>query len=110
MNRTNGAVLAEEYGLCSSVMKKARGLMFSRQRSLVFPFDSERIVPLHMLFVFYPIDVLFLDKDKRVAEIKENFRPFTFYTPKQRAKYVIELPAGVVSETHTKTNDYIDFS
>ncbi len=44
-----------------------------------------------MFFVFYKIDVLFLSKEKNVVEIKRNFKPFTFYTPKRRAAYVVEL-------------------
>ena len=62
-----------------------------------------------MLFVFYSIDVLFLDKDKGVVELKEDFRPFRFYTPKNKAKYVIELPDGIIKKTGTKLGDKISF-
>ena len=44
-----------------------------------------------MFFVFYKIDVLYLDENKKVIEIKKNFKPFSSYTPKNKAKYVIEL-------------------
>jgi len=60
----------------------------------VFIFNKPRRIDLHMFFVFYPIDVLFLDEKKKIVEIKENFRPFTFYYPNKKASYVIELPAG----------------
>jgi uncharacterized protein len=62
-----------------------------------------------MVFVFYPIDVLFLDKNKVVVEVKDNFRPFSFYTPKNKAMYVIELPAGTIKKTKTCVWDKIDF-
>ena len=62
-----------------------------------------------MLFVFCPIDVLFLDKNKKVVEIKENFMPFTFYTPKNKAKYVIELPSDLIRKTRTEVGDKISF-
>ena len=39
-----------------------------------------------MFFVFFPIDVLFLDKNKKVVELKENFKPFSIYFPKNKAK------------------------
>ena len=88
--------------------------MFSRKnenRALVFELKKEKKVPLHMFFVFYPIDVLYLagDKngDKRIIEIKENFKPFTFYFPKKKAMYVAELPANTVSEGKLKVNDTI---
>jgi len=84
--------------------------MFSRKsKSLVFIFKKEKIVPLHMLFVFYPIDVLFLDKNKIVVEIKENFKPFSFYNPKNKSKFVIELPKNTIRKTKTELGDKIEF-
>ena len=41
---------------------------------------------VHMLFVFFPLDLVFLDKNKRVVDKKEGFRPFSLnYTPKKPA-------------------------
>ena len=83
--------------ICQGVFSKLIGLMFSKKikdRALVFTFRKEQITPLHMFFVFYPIDIIFTNKEKEIVEIKRNFRPFTFYTPKKPAKYVIELPVG----------------
>ncbi|MBW2996382.1 DUF192 domain-containing protein [Candidatus Woesearchaeota archaeon] len=78
----------------NSVFGKARGLMFSRKKNLMFVFDEEKRISLHMFFVFFPIDVLFLDKDKKIVEIKKNFKPFTFYKSKEKAKYVVEIAIG----------------
>ena len=85
--------------------------MFSKKsdRVLIFKFSHEKIVPLHMIFVFYPIDVLFLDKNKIVTDLKENFMPFTFYTPKKKLKYVIELPNNTIKNTGTEIGDRIFF-
>ena len=80
-----------KYKICKSIWSKARGLMFSRKKNLMFVFDKEQRIGLHMFFVFFPIDVLFLDKNKKIIEIKKNFKPFTFYRSKEKAKYVIEL-------------------
>ena len=62
-----------------------------------------------MFFVFYSIDVLFLNKNKEVVDLKENFKPFTFYTPKAKSMYVIELPNGTIRKTNTRINDNISF-
>lgn len=62
-----------------------------------------------MFFVFYPIDVLFLDKNKIVVGKKENFRPFTFYKPKKKAMYAIELPNAAIKRTKTGIGDKIKF-
>jgi uncharacterized membrane protein (UPF0127 family) len=79
------------FKVCKSNWQKARGLMFSKRKNLIFIFSKEKRISLHMFFVFFPIDVLFLDKNKRIIEIKKKFRPFTFYTSKNKAKYVVEL-------------------
>ena len=83
--------------------------MFSSKKNLIFEFPKEEIIPLHMWFVFFSIDVLFLDSKKKVLEIKADFKPFTFYTPKNKAKYVLELEKGIIGKTNTKPGDLISF-
>ena len=70
---------------------------------------KESFVSLHMFFVFFKIDVLFLDKNKKVVDLKKNFLPFTIYNPKKRAMFVIELPSNTIDRTNTMLNDYISF-
>ena len=72
---------------------QAFGLMFSRKRkdfALIFDFKKEKKECFHMFFVFYTINLIFLDKNKKVVEIKENFKPFRIYFAKAKARYVIE--------------------
>ena len=77
--------------------------------ALIFRFDEEKIISLHMFFVFYPIDVLFLDKSRIVVDKKENFRPFAFYKSKKKAMYAVELPNGVIKKSKTCLGDKIGF-
>jgi uncharacterized membrane protein (UPF0127 family) len=48
----------------------------------------------------YPIDIVWLDKDKKVVHIVKNAPPESYpyeqFTPKKEARYVLELPAGTV--------------
>jgi len=97
---------------CKTLFSKARGLMFTKanpNRSVVFHFKTSTHSPLHMFGVFYPIDVLFLNENKEVIEIKENFKPFTFYNPKNKSSYIIELPKGKINEHNIKLKDKIEF-
>ena len=77
---------------CKSIFSQARGLMFRSKRNLVMKFPSEKKISLHMFFVFYPIDVLVLDSERKIIEIKRNFKPFTFWNSKRKGKYIIETP------------------
>ncbi len=108
-NLSKKSVIAEKYDICKSIFKKATGLMFSKPKPLVFVFGQEKRISLHMLFVFWPIDVLFLDKEKKAVEIKENFRPFSFYNSKNMAMYIIELPCGLIKKSRTQIGDKISF-
>jgi len=110
-NPTKNKVIVKKKRVVKCSFGKALGLMFSRKTraGLIFEFNKEQLVPLHTLFVFYPIDVLFLDKSKRVVEIKENFKPFTLFFPKKKAKYVVELPCSSVKESNTEIGDVIEF-
>ena len=97
--------------ICGSALSKFIGLMFSvkQNKALIFRFNDERIISLHMFFVFYPIDVLFLDKNKIVVDKKEKFRPFSFYSSKKKAMYAIELPSGTIKKSKTEIGDKIKF-
>jgi uncharacterized protein len=111
-NITSGNVLVKNKVFCRSVFQKAKGLMFSNliyDVGYIFVFDAARRIDLHMFFVFFIIDVIFLDDNKKVIELKENFLPFTFYYSKNKAKYFIELPKGTIVNKKIKINDVIEF-
>ena len=109
VNDTKKTVLSEKALCCTSLWRKASGLMFSSQKDLIFIEQKEKIIPLHMFFVFYPIDVVYLDGSRKVVEIKEHFLPFTFYTPERKAQYVLELTSGAVHASGTKVTDFLVF-
>lgn len=81
-------VVAEE---CVSLWKKAKGLMFSKKKNLLFVFDKPQKVSLHMLFVFFPIWAVYLDEKKKVGSIEKLLPFFSTYNPQEKAKYVLEL-------------------
>lgn len=62
-----------------------------------------------MFFVFYPIDVLWLDKNNRVVQIKEHFKPFATARAFHPSKYIVELPDGLIAKTKTNLGDIVQF-
>lgn len=109
-NLTKNRILAKKTKFCKNPFSKALGLMFSKKnKTLIFTFSREKIISLHMFFVFYPIDVLYLNKDRKVVQLKENFKPFRILIAKNPAKYIIELPNSTISKTNTKLGDTISF-
>lgn len=89
-------VVAREHGVADSLLSRARGMMFRRSfpegEALVFEFRSERRVGIHMLFVAFPLDVVFLDEDGVVVSVR-TLRPWIGYAS-ERAATAVELPAG----------------
>ena len=79
-------------------LKQGLGLMFFPRKKfnfgLIFEREIESIVgsSIHMMFVFYPINILFLNSKKEIVDIKLNLKPFRFYSPKKKSKYIIEFP------------------
>lgn len=109
-NQSQNFVIIKKAKLCKNIFCKAFGFMFRFRKpnhALVFIFNSKRRADLHMLFVFFPIDVLFLDKNKKIIDIKKNFKPFAYYASKAKAKIVVELPVGLLGKT--KISDKIIF-
>ncbi len=97
MNKTRNLAIAKKTRLCRTVASKCLGLMFSGKDDdlgLIFCFDKAQVIPIHMLFVFYSIDLIYLDKARKIVEIKRNLKPFSFYVPKSKASYLIETVSG----------------
>ena len=86
-----GIVISRHEKICKSFFSHSLGLMFRRKQNLLMIFPQERKVSLHMLFVFHPIDVLIVGVDMHIKEIKKKFHPFTFWSAKEKGKYVVEL-------------------
>lgn len=88
-------LLADDVDVARSTLEQARGLMFRRSVSdgyaLVFPFDAAESRWLHMLFVPFSIDALWLVDGEVTA--KQRLAPFVGLG-RGRADTIVELPAG----------------
>lgn len=62
---------------------------------------------IHTLFMRFPIDVLFLDKDNRVIGLLHSFKPFRFSPLYFNAILAVELPANTLQFTQTRLEDII---
>lgn len=113
-NKSRNKKIIEKTRLADSFFKRFKGLMFSKKPNyaLVFELEKEGKInaSIHMLFVFYPIDVVYLDSRKKVVDIKLNLRPWALnYTPKKPSKYFIEFPTGII-ENKVSLNDKLEWN
>ncbi len=62
---------------------------------------------IHTFFMKFDIDVLFLDKKRRVVKAVRRLRPWRL-AGSWRGRSVLELPAGTIEETGTQTGDVLE--
>lgn len=62
---------------------------------------------IHMYFMRFPIDVLFVNKNNQVVYILENFKPWQVSRRIEESKYVIELPVDTIQNSNTHIGDKI---
>lgn len=87
-----------EAEVADNLFKRMMGLSFSRRKNMFFPMEFESRWSLWMFAVKYPLKMIFIDKKKRVVDIK-NGMPITSdpetwktYTPSEPCKYILETP------------------
>jgi len=95
--------------LKDNIIKQFVGLRFKKQTNLIFEFKKEKKITMDMFFVFYSIDIIFLNKEKKVIELKPNFKPFEIYSTKNKVKYAVELKEGFIKENNIRLKDRLDF-
>ena len=62
---------------------------------------------IHMFFMGFAIDVVFVDRNNRVVGFVEGIKPFCLSPIFFRASYAIELPEGTVKTSKTTAGDQI---
>jgi uncharacterized protein len=109
-NRTRATYLATDLVIAQTHWSRFRGLMatdsskFARGQGLW-------INPSHGIHTFamrFPIDAVYLDRDRIVIHIEEGLKPWRLAAVRVQAASVIEVPAGTASESLTVTGDHID--
>jgi len=119
-NKTKNLTLITEIELADSMFLKARGLMFRKEmdskKGMLFTFNKQERTGIWMLFMRFPIDLVYLDSQKRIINIYENIRPiglnpgtWKVYYPETPAKYILELSRGTVKQTGTELGDILEF-
>jgi uncharacterized membrane protein (UPF0127 family) len=81
-------------------------------QALLMAFPSEGECGIWMKDMKVPIDIVWLNKDKKVIYIVLSASPDSYpkvFKPKTPAKYVVELPAGMVDGAAIKTNNMATF-
>lgn len=94
------------------------GLMHRKKinpdQAMLLVFGRENFYSIWMKNMEIPLDILWLDKEKRIVHIERDVPPCKedpcpTYTSRLPAMYVLELKAGSVNEHKLKMYDRVDF-
>ncbi|MES3517524.1 MAG: DUF192 domain-containing protein [Natronomonas sp.] len=99
VHENTGRILADEVEVADSLVSKGLGLMFRRSipegYGLVFRFSTAKPRGLHMVFVPFDIDAIWLCKGR--VEAVERLSAWTGHG-RAAADTVVELPAGAAAD------------
>lgn len=99
VNKTDNKVISENLEVADTFFKRLKGLMFTKE---LLQHDALHISPcneIHTFFMNYSIDVLYLDKDKRIVHVDEEMVPGKIGKKVKNAISVVELPGGRIKNS-----------
>lgn len=85
--------------------KRLIGLMGKRDFNKCLLFTNLTDSSIHTMFMRFEIDVYFID-EKKVIFDKVSLKPWKYYRPKKRAKYILETKKGKLK---LEKGDILDF-
>lgn len=103
--------------IADSDAKRAQGLMYRNSldegKGMLFVFDQESNYSFWMKNMKFPLDLIWINRDKEVVYIYNNFSPCIkncpSVSPKIQAQYVLEVNAGFVERNHIRVGDRVGF-
>ena len=104
IRREEGSIVCERCVLGDTALTRMRGLLGRRELPsgegiLLKPASS-----VHMAFMRFPIDAVFLDRELRVVKVATDLQPWRV-AGSRGAKAVLEIPAGEASRRGVTVGD-----
>jgi len=103
--------------IASSLQERRLGLMFreslAQDRGMLFVLDPQEGSSFWMKNMRFPLDIIWISKDKVITEIMQNVpqcvESCPDLMPQQKACFVLEVNAGFVKKHRIKTGDKVGF-
>lgn len=108
LNVSKSTVLAERGAVAKSMRDRMVGLLRNSSLEAGGGLLIERSPSIHMFFMRFPIDAVFVDANGVVTKTVENLRPWRVVPWARGARDCIELPVGTVAGSGTQVGDHIE--
>jgi hypothetical protein len=111
-NKTRETFVATEALLADSYLRRLVGLLGKTKRWAQLG-RGLWVVPsrgVHTIGMLFPIDLIFISKDKEVVYVEEYVRPFRISKVSLKATSVLELPPHTIYRSGTKIGDQLEIA
>jgi uncharacterized membrane protein (UPF0127 family) len=104
-NLTRGTILGDRIRVARSTRDRTVGLLRTPALEAGGGLWIERSPSIHMFFMPYAIDAVFVADDGRVTKVVENLKPWRVVWWARGARDCLELPVGAVAASDTRPGD-----
>jgi len=107
-----------EVEIADTLEKHAQGLMnrerLNSESGMLFIFDTESKRSFWMKNTLIPLDIIWIDENKKVVFIKHDAEPCKTekcktFGPNKNAKYVLEINGGLANKIELTEEDVLEF-
>lgn len=106
-NSTQNNLIADDVKVAENFFTRSIGLLL---RQKLFANEGLIIKPccsIHTFFMRFKIDVLFVNKEKKIIALYENVKPYRILPIHPTSHYVIELAAGCIFSKNIKKGNVV---
>jgi uncharacterized membrane protein (UPF0127 family) len=108
MNATRNVILASKVFVANNFFTRFKGLLGTRKLEsgcglVLIPCNQ-----IHMFWMTYAIDALFISAEGVVVGVAEKVKPWRVSPSFKKAYRCLELPVGTISSTGTQLGDKIE--
>lgn len=111
-NKTRETFVATETMVADSYIRRLVGLLGKTKRWAQVG-RGLWIIPssgVHTIGMLFPIDLIFLSKEKYVVHVEEHVRPFRISKVSLKAESVLELPPHTIYRSGTQIGDHFEIA
>ena len=104
--------------IADTTLKQIRGLMFRKNlpedQGMLFDFNQDGFHGIWMMNMSFPIDIIWIDNEKKVVDIVRDVQPCRIscstYRPKEKARYVLEVNANFTEKHGVNIGSELKFN
>jgi uncharacterized membrane protein (UPF0127 family) len=99
--------IANDVAVADGIWSRFVGLMGKRELAAGHGLCLKPCSQIHMFFMRFPIDAVFIDGDGRVVRSYADLKPWRVTRIVSKAKACLELPAGTIARAHLQRGDVL---